>query len=49
MPAACNADRYRDYGCTGHHRSCCDNMHEALQELLGRSVPFRDVAPFNLW
>jgi uncharacterized protein YcgI (DUF1989 family) len=28
----CNGAVYRELGCTGYHRSCSDNLHEALSE-----------------
>jgi uncharacterized protein YcgI (DUF1989 family) len=28
----CNAAIYQELGCTGYHRSCTDNFHEALAE-----------------
>ncbi len=34
-------------GITDYHRSCADNLHEALREL-GLSTP-ETPAPFNLW
>ena len=34
-------------GITEYHRSCADNLHEALQEL-GLSTP-ETPGPFNLW
>jgi uncharacterized protein len=45
--AACDTARYREYGVTGPHRTCCDNYREAIAELgLSRDeVP----APFNLF
>ncbi len=35
----CNADLYAELGCTGHHRSCAENLHEGLGEL-GLEIPF---------
>lgn len=35
----CNAAIYRELGCTGHHRSCTDNFHEAIAAQ-GLSLPF---------
>jgi uncharacterized protein YcgI (DUF1989 family) len=29
----CNAAIYRELGCQGYHRSCTDNLHEALGEV----------------
>jgi uncharacterized protein YcgI (DUF1989 family) len=28
----CNGPVYRELGCSGYHRSCSDNLHEALSE-----------------
>jgi uncharacterized protein YcgI (DUF1989 family) len=44
---ACNADIYRQLGVEGYHRSCADNMHEALGEL-SIKMPFTP-APVNLF
>ena len=44
---ACNADIYRQLGVEGHHRSCADNMHEALGEF-GIKMPFTP-APANFF
>lgn len=44
---ACNADIYRQLGVKGYHRSCADNLHEALGEL-SLAVPFTP-APVNLF
>jgi len=44
---ACNADIYRQLGVEGYHRSCADNMHEALAEL-SIEMPFTP-APLNLF
>jgi uncharacterized protein YcgI (DUF1989 family) len=44
---ACNADIYRQLGVKGYHRSCADNLHEALGEL-SLSLPFTP-APVNLF
>jgi hypothetical protein len=44
---ACNAAIFRDLGCAPDHRSCEQNLHEALAAL-GLSVPFTP-APFNLF
>lgn len=44
---ACNADIYRELGVEGYHRSCADNMHEALGEL-GVKMPFTP-SPVNLF
>lgn len=29
----CSADLYQQLGCTGYHRSCTDNFHEALAQV----------------
>jgi uncharacterized protein YcgI (DUF1989 family) len=39
----CNAAIYRELGCTGYHRSCSDNLHEAIAAV-GLSVPFTPAA-----
>ncbi|MDF2995513.1 MAG: hypothetical protein K0R27_1150 [Xanthobacteraceae bacterium] len=44
---ACNADIYRQLGVEGYHRSCADNMHEALGEL-SIKMPFTP-SPVNLF
>lgn len=44
---ACNAAIYREHGCPPGHRSCAENLHEALAAI-GRTVPFTP-APFNLF
>lgn len=44
---ACNAAIYRELGCAPGHRSCEQNLHEALAAI-GMSVPFTP-APFNLF
>lgn len=44
---ACNAAIYRELGCAPGHRSCEQNLHEALAAI-GISVPFTP-APFNLF
>lgn len=44
---ACNAAIYRELGCTSYHRSCEDNLHEALATA-GIALPFTP-APLNLF
>lgn len=44
---ACSADIYRQLGVEGYHRSCADNLHEALGEL-SITLPFTP-APVNLF
>lgn len=44
---ACNAAIYAELGCDRAHRSCVQNLHEALAGL-GIAVPFTP-APFNLF
>lgn len=44
---ACNAAIYVEHGCRGYHRSCADNLHEALADL-SLSVPFTP-GPVNLF
>ncbi|WP_137388700.1 DUF1989 domain-containing protein [Rhodoligotrophos defluvii] len=44
---ACNADIYRQLGVQGYHRSCADNLHEALAEL-SLSLPFTP-SPLNMF
>lgn len=44
---ACNAAIYAELGVVGYHRSCEDNLHEALAELAVK-VPFTP-APLNLF
>ena len=44
---ACNSAIYRELGCTGYHRSCEDNLHEALATA-GITLPFTP-APLNLF
>jgi uncharacterized protein YcgI (DUF1989 family) len=44
---ACNSAIYRELGCAPDHRSCEQNLHEALAAI-GMSVPFTP-APFNLF
>lgn len=44
---ACNAAIYVEHGCKDYHRSCSDNLHEALAEL-GIEVPFTP-GPVNLF
>ncbi|KAI4208697.1 MAG: hypothetical protein LQ348_000018 [Seirophora lacunosa] len=46
---ACDAERFRQLGVSGHHDSCGENLHTALQEV-GYPFPM-DLTPepFNLW
>jgi uncharacterized protein len=44
---ACNASIYAELGCKGYHRSCSDNLHEALAEI-GVKVP-TTPGPVNLF
>jgi len=44
---ACNKAIYAELGCTGDHRNCEDNLHEALATA-GVSLPFTP-APLNLF
>jgi uncharacterized protein len=44
---ACNPWIYRELGITEHHRSCADNLHEALATL-GISIPWTP-SPFNVF
>jgi uncharacterized protein YcgI (DUF1989 family) len=44
---ACNAAIYREHGVAGYHRSCADNLHEALAAI-AMDVPFTP-APLNLF
>ncbi|MCS0502782.1 urea carboxylase-associated family protein [Ancylobacter mangrovi] len=44
---ACNPAIYRELGVKGYHRSCSDNLHEALGEI-GWKVPFTP-APLNMF
>jgi len=44
---ACNEAIYRELGCASDHRSCEQNLHEALAEL-GLAVPFTPP-PLNLF
>lgn len=46
---ACDAERFRQLGVSGHHDSCGENLHNALQEV-GYPFPM-DLTPepFNLW
>ncbi|KAL8840242.1 MAG: hypothetical protein Q9170_001449 [Blastenia crenularia] len=46
---ACDPERYRMLGVQGHHDSCAENLHLALEES-GYPLP-RDLtpAPLNLW
>lgn len=46
---ACDAERFRQLGVSGHHDSCGENLHTALQEA-GYPFPM-DLTPepFNLW
>jgi uncharacterized protein YcgI (DUF1989 family) len=39
----CNAAIYREHGVKGYHRSCADNLHEALGEIAA-DVPFTPAA-----
>jgi uncharacterized protein YcgI (DUF1989 family) len=39
----CNAAIYREHGVTGYHRSCTDNLHEALREV-GADIAFTPAA-----
>ncbi len=43
----CSAEIYRELGCTGHHRSCTENFHEAIAAH-GLSLPFTP-ASLNLF
>ncbi|GAA3578566.1 urea carboxylase-associated family protein [Gibbsiella greigii] len=43
----CNAEIYRELGCTQYHRSCTDNFHAALNHL-GITLPFTP-ASLNLF
>ncbi len=43
----CNGPVYRELGCSGYHRSCSDNLHEALSEF-GIALPFTP-ASLNLF
>ncbi|MBS34849.1 MAG: aminomethyltransferase [Thiotrichales bacterium] len=45
---ACDKYRYALEGVTGYHRSCGDNLAEALAEL-GHEAPRFTPQPFNLW
>ncbi|MCW3476234.1 urea carboxylase-associated family protein [Limobrevibacterium gyesilva] len=44
---ACNAWIYRELGITAYHRSCSDNLHEALSEF-GLQIPWTP-SPLNLF
>lgn len=44
---ACNAAIYRELGCAEGHRSCEDNLHEALSRI-GLAIDFTP-GPFNLF
>lgn len=44
---ACNAAIYRELGCAEGHRSCEDNLHEALSEI-GLAIDFTP-GPLNLF
>jgi uncharacterized protein YcgI (DUF1989 family) len=44
---ACNKAIYRQLGVQGYHRSCADNLHEAMQEA-GTDIPFTP-SPVNLF
>lgn len=46
--AACDARRYEMLGCTAPHRSCADNLREALAAL-GISLTDRAPQPLNLF
>jgi uncharacterized protein YcgI (DUF1989 family) len=39
----CNAAIYREHGVTGYHRSCTDNLHEALRAI-GAEIAFTPAA-----
>ncbi len=43
----CNGPVYRQLGCSGYHRNCSDNLHEALSEF-GIALPFTP-ASLNLF
>lgn len=45
--AACDPQRYVNLGCTSHHRSCAENLHEALAPL-GITIP-AVPQPLNLF
>ena len=45
---ACDKYRYQRDGVEGYHRSCGDNLAEALSEL-GLQAPRFTPQPFNLW
>lgn len=45
--SACDAGRYRQLGHHGPHRSCVDNLHEALSEI-GLQAP-RTPSPVNVF
>lgn len=45
--AACDIYRYRGLGCTGYHRSCTDNLYEAMRA--AGHAPVECPAPLNLW
>jgi uncharacterized protein len=44
---ACNRWIYRELGVTEYHRSCADNLHEALA-ILGINIPWTP-SPFNVF
>ena len=44
---ACNPWIYRELGVTAYHRSCSDNLHEALATL-GLTIPWTP-SPFNIF
>jgi uncharacterized protein len=44
---ACNASIYEEHGCPPGHRSCQDNLHEAL-DAFGLAIPWTP-APLNLF
>jgi uncharacterized protein YcgI (DUF1989 family) len=45
--AACDATRYAQLGVVGHHDSCAENLHLAL-DAIGLEIG-ETPAPFNLW
>ncbi|CAK0784976.1 hypothetical protein CVIRNUC_008181 [Coccomyxa viridis] len=47
LMSACDIYRYQGLGVKEYHRSCTDNLHEALKEL-GLTAP-QVPSPFNLW
>ncbi|MFD2238609.1 DUF1989 domain-containing protein [Aureimonas populi] len=46
--AACDARRYELLGCRGHHRSCADNLREAM-EAIGLPLSGKVPQPLNLF